>query len=699
MSDQPLCEPVSPLHVAFVVVLVLSLAVSTAQADAQKHEWIRLLTSTDPDERSSAAISILASDDESTLRVLLDHLKPVRPDDVRISVITAFRVQRDDRATPQLVACLDDKSPQVRQAAVKALKAITTLKAASLLKQVAADGNRTPEIRVQVIAILGETGAIDAIETLINLLSDRDESVRKSARDALQQVTLRDFETIPEWQEWGKERRDWTRERMLEELAQSLIRRTRVLAQENDSLRKALLNQYAGNDPAVILPHLIKAISAEVQMLAVNKIRALKKLDDKQRKEVVAALVQVLDDRDSSVRAAVAEALGDLGDPAASDALIAQLNDPIVHVRVAAATSLGKIDGPKVVAPLCGLLSDPTEDVAVAAAHSLGALGDLNALAPLKKAVSEPEKRPKLYVAAAEALTRIKDPRVVPTLISLLGSPNTTVRNAVVDALGEHAAKEAVLPLSKLASEDTNPQIREGALAALAKIGDLAGLDAVIKAFTDKEKRVAEKAFQYLDALAKGKVAVYGTAVDRLADARQFALVNEVLKRAEAQLGNKTPNLPNELVSLRHRAARRFMSAQAWNEAKPFLEKLRAARPKDPTYVVDLITCLRNLKDHDTLLTLLSQARSTMPDQRGEWWAETVKVIEEIGGDAKCVIKLVDEFEKEDPKLGGPATAKRLNELRRKAKEKLGLLPAKPAPKAPAKTNAKPTPPQPKEPP
>ena len=693
---KPYQKRASELRAVFTTLLVLCLAGFAARADAQIKEWTQLLKSEDPVERSSAATSLLTFDDEKALRVLLDYLKPDQPEDIRISVVTAFRIQHDDRATPQLIACLEDKSQKVQQAALKALKATTTPRTTGLMKQVAADGNRTAQIRVQVIGILGETGAIDAIGTLIDQLSDRNESVTKSARDALQWITLRSFETIKEWQEWWEPRRDWTREQILEELTKFLIERIRILAQQNERLRKTDLARLNPDGPGPIMGHLAETDSAEVKLLAINKLCQIKKLNDKQRKDVVVALAMTLDDGNALVRQAAARGLGDLGDPAAADALIARLKDAIVPVRVAAATSLGKIKTAKVVDPLCALLADPSEQVAVAAAHSLGGLADPKSLEALKKAATNHAKRPALYEAAAKALAKMKDPRVIPVLIGLLTSPNDNVRYAAVDALGRLRAKDAVNPVSIVALEDKNAQIREGALATLAKIGDLGALDAVLKAFSDKETRVAEQAFRCLDSLANGKVQVYATALDRLLSARQFALVKQVLKRAEAQLSSK-PNHLNELADLRHRVARGFIAAQAPTEARPFLEELHAARPKEPAYIKDLIACLRGLKDDNALWKLLSEARRTVPDQRADWWAETVKVVEQIAaaGDAKRVIAVVGELEKEDPKLGTAETAKRLNELRQHAKERLAPPPPpppKPEPKTPPENAPKPAP-------
>jgi len=86
-------------------------------------------------------------------------------------------------------------------------------------------------------------------------------------------------------------------------------------------------------------------------------------------------------DPDADVRAKAARILGDLGNPAAVEALIRALQAAQTEVCANAAQALGKLKDPKAVEPLTRLLKDPRPEVRDAAA---AALKSVNAKAPLR---------------------------------------------------------------------------------------------------------------------------------------------------------------------------------------------------------------------------------------------------------------------------------------------------------------------------
>jgi len=66
---------------------------------------------------------------------------------------------------------------------------------------------------------------------------------------------------------------------------------------------------------------------------------------------------------DASVRQAVANALGKVGDARAVEPLLAQLSDPTASVRQAVINALVRIGDPRAVEPLLARLNDPDADV------------------------------------------------------------------------------------------------------------------------------------------------------------------------------------------------------------------------------------------------------------------------------------------------------------------------------------------------
>ena len=178
------------------------------------------------------------------------------------------------------------------------------------------------------------------------------------------------------------------------------------------------------------------------------------------------------------------------------------------------------------------MLSDTDVEAAVAAANALAELADPAALDALINVVTASATPAPLYDAAANALAKIQDPRAVPILVKLLGSPKENVRWASADALGGLGVADAVKPLAAVALKDPNPQIREAALAALSKIGDpSAALDTLVDALSDKEKRVADQALRSLTQVADANAALYASALDRLVAARSYALAANVAGR------------------------------------------------------------------------------------------------------------------------------------------------------------------------
>jgi HEAT repeat protein len=105
-------------------------------------------------------------------------------------------------------------------------------------------------------------------------------------------------------------------------------------------------------------------------------------------------------------RQRAAEALGELADARAVEALIAALELPDRLVRRAAVVSLGKIGGPAVVEPLVRALQDKERDVRGQAALALGAVGDARAVEPLLQAWRQ-DREGEVRLAAAQAVQRV----------------------------------------------------------------------------------------------------------------------------------------------------------------------------------------------------------------------------------------------------------------------------------------------------
>ena len=673
---------------ALLILAAANIALAQADTRRQIKRWTRLLQSSDVQTRSAAATSLLATRDPSALKALRAALKPGRPDAVRVTVIKAFEFWDNDQATDLIIAVLDDKNEKLRQAAAGALVNIRTPEAVTQLKQAAENRKATIQSRTQVIVILGEMRDLYAVDTLIKLLGDPKEQIAKTARTSLELITQRSFDTIYEWNEWWERARKMTRVQLLEDQNRLQADRLKKMHKLIEGLYLRLITERKDkNDHGLLIEALQQSGSVKVQLYAVQQLTAIKPKTKAGGKHITVALNKALRGESASVRAKAAESLGSRNGPATIQGLIHALEDDVPLVREAAAKSLGNLKAKLAAGPLCKCLADKKPEVSAAAATALGQIGAPKAISPLIALLRSRSDSPEsnVYEAAGKALANIKNPKVLHVLTAtLIKSKNVNVRYAAVRALAGHNPKQVVKPLSQVVRQDANPQIRSAAVAALAETGDAAAMGSIVTALSDKEKTVRDQAFRALPQLADGKSVRFADAIDRLIAEKKFDLAEKILDTAIEEI-KRLPNHSKDIADLRNRVAQGLIAAKAWKKAKPHLEELVSAEPKNSEYLKALISCRKALKEYDALSALLVQALKSAPEQASHWWVETAQLAQIFydAGKLKAVVDLVNSLEKEDKNLGGSATASKLLELRKKAHETLNPPKPPPAPKPP----------------
>lgn len=250
-------------------------------------------------------------------------------------------------------------------------------------------------------------------------------------------------------------------------------------------------------------------------------------------------LVALKDFRTTRVREIAALALGNIKDPRAIDPLVEALKDEQEDVRAKAAEALGKIKNPRAVDPLIAALKDESWDVRGNVVVALRQIGVPSVWEPWITAVGdsliftlENEKSIAL-LSAAIAARKIKDPRTVGPLISLL--QDDRVRNWAIEALGEIKDPRAVDPLI-FWLKDPRRFSDSYAARALGKIGDLRAVDALIAA-----RRNEKDIYPLAAHLSSSDAALMGFKSPEMVNSMIAALKSgneEVQKTAARVLGN-----------------------------------------------------------------------------------------------------------------------------------------------------------------
>ena len=224
------------------------------------------------------------------------------------------------------------------------------------------------------------------------------------------------------------------------------------------ALRAVPLNSKPEN-----LNRYISALKDEDQSLHYVAIKALEKIKSP---KAVPPLAEALagGEPNHMLYPMIVEALGNIGDAGAVEALLPLLKSEDIYTTPAA---LAKINDKRAVEPLINALHASDERFRVKAAEALGRLKDARAIEPLAALLEEPALS--VRWAAADALGRIGGARTVEPLILALKDRNFGVRWSAAVALGEIGSKRAEVPLKALLN-DPNAYVRRTAQESLEKL-------------------------------------------------------------------------------------------------------------------------------------------------------------------------------------------------------------------------------------
>ncbi|MCA9071716.1 MAG: HEAT repeat domain-containing protein, partial [Planctomycetaceae bacterium] len=199
----------------------------------------------------------------------------------------------------------------------------------------------------------------------------------------------------------------------------------------NDPQMKFLASEAIMALGEVAVPALIELLEDQELGVVLEAIVLLGRIKDPRARR---ALMGVIDARQPLLQCHAIEALGQIGDTKSIGPLSRLLQSSNANVRASAAAALSKMASDKnVVAPLVQALDDPDEDVVVQAANGLGETGVKRAAEPLSKLLRSPHEN--VRVAAAQAMGALGDQRAVPHLMTLLDVDSQDVSLKVLTTL------------------------------------------------------------------------------------------------------------------------------------------------------------------------------------------------------------------------------------------------------------------------
>ena len=212
----------------------------------------------------------------------------------------------------------------------------------------------------------------------------------------------------------------------------------------------------------------------------IHAIRELELLGKQAPSSVVDALEGALQDPSKFVRAAAAQALGEVGGKAQKRVLLLTLPDQEWNVRAAVVQALGSLDTDVPIATIVKALSDTHEMVRETAIWTLIRLGSAVLLQPFKG---------EDVILQDSSLSALENATPFHALLSVLEDRCELVRSAAVEALSE-LGEHAPIELLAGALRDSHELVRASGAKALSKLGKRIPIEILTRSLRDDHEIV-----------------------------------------------------------------------------------------------------------------------------------------------------------------------------------------------------------------
>ena len=375
-------------------------------------------------------------------------------------------VRYGERVTRLLIEQLDDEEVETRKAAVIALGRIGDSSAVPALVEVLTGDD---SLTIAAAGALGKIGDRRAFDALLDMIGHRDVAVRQAVISAIN--SLGHPEMAGRALALLGDPNPRVRESAVKiagyfgyaECTDLLLERCR---DEDENVRRAAIEHIPYLEDDRVTPTLVDAIENETPRVRAAAASAFAQVEGD---GPLPHLLKALKDPDSWVRYFAARSIGHHRYGESLDALAeVAKKDEASHVRIAAVDSLGKVDEPRAVAVLLSFVQSSDLDLARAALKSLGQINHPEALPPLLKVLRSPDAR--LRLEALQALSAHGEREAIEAMQWMAAADSESeVAQAAIDALARLATPESIAALVNLTTETA---CREASLNALAGLGE-----------------------------------------------------------------------------------------------------------------------------------------------------------------------------------------------------------------------------------
>ena len=448
-----------------------------------------------------ACYAIGQNPSEEAGKALREAMNKVSPK-VQIRIINLLGDRGDDQSVEAIGKLVSGTEREVSEAAVAALGKIGGARAIQLLVETRAKGDselrfaatdaylrcaedlmfegetkqataiykelagkkETPIIRSAAIKGLADIGGQDIVPLVIAALQDENRMVRTTARSCVRTI---EGSGVTE-QIAGELSKTSPDEQML--LIGSLADRgdaaalpaiTAAAKSTNPEVRKAVLQAVGKLGDASFVGYLVKAAiegtSSEEKSTAVNSLTLLRgsRVDD--------AIVQIMQNSETSVRRQLIQVLAERDAVEAVPALFAETINPDRKVRQAAFKTLGRLADEEHLPSLTKLLVKVEDDRSRREAE--------RAVVVVSRKISQPSKQ------ADAVLAELHDEKLV------------AVRCSLLRVLGGIANSKALKTL-ETASKEANPTVQDTSVRALAKWPNAAAAEVLLEIYCNTQNQI-----------------------------------------------------------------------------------------------------------------------------------------------------------------------------------------------------------------